>query len=100
MILYAVELEMDASLRDEYLAWLRDHVRAMRALPGFLEARILQPIEPAPAAGRCAFVVHYRLADRAAWEAYLAHDAPRMRAEGIARFGARVHASRRVFEAL
>lgn len=99
MIVYAVQLEMDAGLRDAYLAWLHSHVRAMLALPGFVDADILAGIDPPSPPGRFVATVHYRLRDRAAWDAYLARDAERMRAEGTARFGTRVRAVRRVFEA-
>jgi quinol monooxygenase YgiN len=98
MILYAVELEMAAALRDEYLAWLNEHVREVLALPGFLGADIMVPVEPLPPPGRWIVCVHYRLRDRAAWQAYLVEHAPRMREAGVARFGDRVKATRRVLE--
>lgn len=99
MILYAVELELDAALRDEYRAWLATHVAEMLALPGFIDARVLTRLDPPPPAGRAVFVVHYRLRDRAAFDAYAAGPATRMRAASTARFGDRVRASRRVLEA-
>jgi quinol monooxygenase YgiN len=98
MIVYLVELEMDAALRDEYLAWLRGHVAEMRALPGFLGADIMAPVDPPPAEGRGILYAQYRLRDRGAWQAYLAEHAPRMREAGLARFGDRVKATRRVLE--
>lgn len=98
MILYVVELEMDSVLRDEYLAWLDDHVREMLSLPGFTDAEILVRTEPPPPAGRFVVSAHYRLRDRAAFEAYLANHAARMRAAGLARFGEQVQASRQVLE--
>lgn len=98
MIVYAVELEMDAALSDEYTAWLNGHVREMLALPGFEGAEILTCLEPPTPAGRCVFIVHYRLGDLAAWERYLADHAPRMREAGLARFGDRVRASRQVLQ--
>lgn len=98
MIVYAVELELDAALLDEYLAWLHGHVREMQDLPGFEAAEVLTRLEPPPRAGRCALTVHYRLRDRAAWETYLADHAPRMREAGRVRFGDRISASRRVLE--
>lgn len=100
MIIYLVELEMEAGLRDEYLAWLHEHVREMLALPGFVDAEINARIDPPPPAGRCVACVHYRLRDHAAWEAYLAEHAPRLRAAGIARFGERVRAARTLLETL
>ena len=98
MIVYVVELEMDIALRDEYLAWLGDHAREMRALPGFMDAEILIRREPSPLAGRFIVQAHYRLRDRAAWDDYLAHHASRMREAGLARFGQRVRASRTILE--
>lgn len=98
MILYLVELEMDTSLRDEYMAWLQEHVREMRALPGFTGAEILTSIDPPPPMGRSVVCVQYRLRDRKAWDHYLAEHAPRMREAGRARFGERVRASRRLLE--
>lgn len=100
MIIYVVELDLEAGLRAEYLAWLRTHVAAMLTLPGFLAAEILEHLEPAPPAGRCALTVQYRLRDRADFDAYLRHDAPRMRAAGQARFGTRVRAARQLLEPL
>jgi quinol monooxygenase YgiN len=98
MIVYAVELEMESALRDEYLAWLREHVAEMMTLPGFLGAEILERREPAPAPGCWVVAAHYRLRDRAACDRYLAEHAPRMRAAGLARFGDRVRAARQVLE--
>lgn len=98
MIVYVVELEMDITLRDEYLAWLDGHVHEMLALPGFTGAEILIRSEPPAPAGRFIVQAHYRLRDRAAWEDYLAHHAARMRAAGLARFGQRVRASRTILE--
>lgn len=90
MIVYLVELEMDVALRDGYLAWLRGHVAAMLALPGFLGADIMMPIEPPPPDDRRVVCAQYRLRDRAAGQSYLAEHAPR--------FGDRVKATRRMLE--
>ncbi|MGH8182137.1 MAG: DUF4286 family protein [Rhodanobacteraceae bacterium] len=100
MIVYAVELEMDAALRDEYLAWLDEHVHEMLALPGFIDAEILVRTQPAPPAGRFVVSTHYRLRNRVALDDYLTQHAARMRAAGLARFGERVHASRQILESL
>lgn len=100
MIVYIVELEMDVALRDEYLAWLRGHVVEMLALPGFEGAEILEQHDPPAPAGRWVVAAHYRLRDHATWQDYLAGHAPRMRAAGLARFGQRVLASRRILETL
>lgn len=98
MIVHLVELEMDGALHDEYLAWLREHVAKMLALPGFLGAGIMMPFDPPPPEGRWVLWAQYRLRDHAVRQSYLAEHAPRMRDAGHARFGDRVKATRRVLE--
>jgi antibiotic biosynthesis monooxygenase (ABM) superfamily enzyme len=97
-VVYEVSLDVEAALAAEYRAWLDAHVAQMLALPGFESAQVFDVIEPVDA-GRVAWCVHYRLRDPAALEAYLRDDAPRMRAEGVARFGERFRANRRVLQA-
>lgn len=99
-VVYEVSLEVDAAIEAEYLAWLRAHIDEICALPGFLGAQWLRVEEPAAAAGRFGLCVQYRLRDRAALEDYLREHAPRLRADGVARFGGRFQASRRILQPL
>ena len=93
-VIYEVTLHARAGIADAYLAWLREHVAAMLALQGF-EGAELHALD-VPTAGERGWCVRYRLADRAALDAYLRDHAPRMRAEGIARFGDAFRAERRI----
>lgn len=95
-VIYEVNLDVDTAVRADYLAWLRAHVDEIRALAGFTGAECFEVLDPAPAPGRFALCVQYRLADAAALEAYLRDHAPRLRADGVARFGGRFSATRRV----
>ncbi len=99
-MLYEVTLRVDAAIAADYRAWLDHHVRQMLALPGFLDARVSRVDEPAPGAGEVVFCCHYRLRDAAALDDYLREHAARMRADGVARFGDRFSASRRVLAVL
>lgn len=95
MVTYEVNLQVDAAIAGEYRSWLRAHVAGLLALPGFVDATVFEvrePVEP----DRVGLCVHYRLRDGAALERYLAEDAPRMREQGLARFGGRFSATRRV----
>ena len=84
-VIYEVTVHARADIADAYLQWLREHIARMLALPGFESAELDELIEEAiEERGWC---VRYRLRDRAALDAYLREHAPRMRAEGIARFG-------------
>jgi hypothetical protein len=98
-IVYEVDLELETAIAAEYRAWLDAHVPQLLALPGFVSAEVFEVFEPV-AAGRAGLCVQYRLRDAAALENYLREHAPRMRAEGLARFGERFRASRRVLRAV
>ncbi len=99
-VLYEVELEIDAGIRDAWLRWLDGHVREIVALPGFTGAEAAEVVDPPSAPGTCTVCVRYRLVDGAALQAYLRDHAPRMRADGVARFGERMRARRRVLARL
>lgn len=95
-IIYEVTLHIDASLADGYDRWLRQHVTEMLALPGF-ESAVVHAVEAGPEdAETFSRVVHYQLADRTSFDAYLRNHAQRMREEGLKRFGNRVRANRRI----
>ena len=95
-LVYEVNLEVDAAIAADYRAWLDDHVAQILALPGFTGARIFEVLEPQPPAALVALCVQYTLRGRDDFDAYLREHAPRMRAEGIARFGDRLRANRRL----
>ena len=95
-VVYEVDLWVDAAIADEYRAWLPTHVLELLALPGFLDARIFDVLEPVASDNEIALCVQYTLRDRAALDEYLRLHASRLRAEGIARFGGRFRAQRRV----
>ena len=95
-LVYEVTLEVDAAIAADYRAWLEDHVAQILALPGFTGARIYEVLEPQPPATLVALCVQYTLRGRDDFDAYLREHAPRMRADGVARFGDRFRAERRV----
>ncbi len=99
-VIYEVELEVDRIIEAEYRVWLDAHIAEILALPGFVSARRFERQDPPAAAGRFAICVHYQLLDRAALDAYLSQHAPRLRADGLARFGGRFDARRRILLAM
>jgi hypothetical protein len=96
MLVYEVCVEVEPSVHAEYRAWLGTHVAELLALPGFTGATTFDVLEPLSEDGWRATCVHYRLVDEDALAAYLREHAPRLRADGIARFGTRMRAQRRV----
>jgi hypothetical protein len=99
-VVYEVNLDLDAAIRSDYQAWLDAHVAEICALPGFTGAKMFEVNDPAAAPGRASLCVQYQLRGQAELDQYLAEHAPRLRAEGIARFGGRFSASRRVLAVL
>lgn len=95
-VAYEVNLDIDATIRDAYLAWLGPHMRELCALPGFVDAQLFEVDEPAADAGRVSLCARYLLRDDAALDAYLRDHAPRLRADGESRFGGSFRASRRI----
>lgn len=98
-VLYEVNIEVDASAHDDYRTWLRDHITEILALPGFTGAKLFEILDPPPSAGRIGLCVQYALKDQGALDDYLRDHAPRLRADGLTRFGGRFQASRRVLRA-
>lgn len=96
MIIYEVNLSVDAAIFAPWHAWLVAHVGEMLALPGFESAQVFETVEPAPQQGRRNVCVQYRLIDAAALQRYLRDDAARMRAQGEQRFAGHFSATRRV----
>jgi quinol monooxygenase YgiN len=98
-VLYEVNLQVRQDIADAYLEWLHAHVAEMVQLPGFLDARISRD-GAADEGGPLRLCCHYRLRDAAALDAYLREHAPRMREDGVRRFGDGFSASRRVLDVI
>ena len=95
-VIYEVEARVDPSIVGEFDAWLPGHVREVIACQGFTGAEMQRPVGETPA-GEILRRTQYRVGSMAALERYLEQDAPRLRADGTARFGEKVVFSRRLF---
>ena len=87
MVVYEVNLEFDVAIAAAYREWLEAHMREMLALPGFRSAQVHEVVDPLPTAGRLGLCVRYQFSDLAALETYQREHAPRLRADGLQRFG-------------
>ena len=95
MIVYEVRVSVEAAIAQDYRAWLDTHIHEILAIPGFQEAELLREVDDGD---RVVWTIRYHLDSRDALEAYLRDHAPRLRADGQARFGNRFTATRRVLE--
>lgn len=96
MVIYEVNLFVQRAIEREYRDWLMPHIAEILTLPGFVRAELFEVLEPVPAAEEVALCTRYHLRDRTALQDYFRDHAPRLRADGIARFGDRFRAERRV----
>jgi hypothetical protein len=93
-VLYEVNLDADAAIEGPFDTWLRDHIADVLQFDGFLSAEILS--DDTAVEGRIRRIVLYRLRNQAALDAYLRDHAPRMRAQGVEKFGDSFRSERRV----
>lgn len=94
-IIYEVNLSVQPEIEAEYRAWLVDHIGEILALPGFIGAQSFD-VQQDASISTIAICVQYRLESQAALDDYLQQHAPRLRADGITKFGDRFSATRRV----
>jgi Domain of unknown function (DUF4286) len=94
-IIYEVNIFAQRDIEAEYRAWLIRHMAEILALPGFIDAQCFE-VQQDNNADDVALCVQYRLQSQAALDNYFEQHAPRLRADGIAKFGSRFRATRRV----
>ncbi|MFI4918878.1 MAG: DUF4286 family protein [Legionellales bacterium] len=97
MVIYEVNLAIDADIYPEFQLWLKTHAKEMLQFPGFINASILKP-ENEEVSGQEKLTVQYQLESRGALDVYFTEFAPKMRGDGIALFKDRFSAERRIFE--
>ncbi len=97
-VIYEVTLHASNAVTSDFFAWLRGHIAAMLDIPG-IEAFELHALETGSTTDR-SWCVRYRMSDGGALDGYLCDHAPRMRGEGLARFGDAFRAERRILTPL
>lgn len=89
MIIYEVNLQVKAEIYQEFKSWLQKHVDEMLEIEGFVKAQTFTFDETS-------FSVHYSVESPEALESYFTNHAPRMRQDGLDRFGENFSANRRI----
>lgn len=87
MLIYNVTINVDVSVRDAWLEWMRGvHIPQMLATGKFREARLCR-VRVEEELGGETYAVQYLTPDEKLLEAYYREDAARMRQDGLERFG-------------
>lgn len=93
VVCYEVTIDVLRKRAEEFRVWLRAHVSEMLDVNGIQHAVAWEP--PCPEPSELRFVVLYLLDSQESLDRYLHEDAPRMRADGMNRFGTSMRAQRR-----
>ncbi|MGJ3500514.1 hypothetical protein PsalN5692_00398 [Piscirickettsia salmonis] len=102
MVIYQVNLNIDANIFNEYKAWLIPHMQEMLSFPGFLQADLCDDIETdininneIPTQNLTAL---YLLDSEQSLQYYFDHCAKPMRDDGIKKFGNHFRATRNILK--
>jgi len=91
MVLYEVNLSIDASVYDDYLQWLKLHIAEILKINGFVGAKTYFLQEDTHQV-----IVVYKIKSQADLTNYLENHAAHFRQDALNRFGEKVKATRRI----
>ena len=94
MLLYEVNIQVDADAAEEMAVWMKAHIREMLGFDGFASATWY--FHDPDADGRQQWSIHYHVAGWKHLNDYFERHAAAMRQEGVDHFGGRFSANRRV----
>lgn len=95
MVIYEVNLTLNAEIFNAFYAWLPEHMQQILQHPGFLSAE-MGVIEQQDESHKKQIRVSYTIDHYDHLQDYLTHHAPNMRADAIKQFGDQFSATRRV----
>lgn len=96
MIIYNVTINVDKSIHNDWLAWIKEHIPQVLATGKFKEAKLTKVLVEDDETET--YSVQYRAHSREALDAYYADDADRLRADGFKRFADKMLAFRTELE--
>ncbi|TDU43288.1 uncharacterized protein DUF4286 [Gelidibacter sediminis] len=97
MIIYNVTSNVAASVHDQWLVWIKEHIPHVLATGHFTEAKLTK-VMVEEHEGATTYSVQYRAKSREALENYYLNDADRLRGEALKMFGNKVLAFRTELE--
>lgn len=94
MLIYEVSLEVERSIEDSFREWIVPHAEEVVATGKFTHFKVL---EAGTTSDKFRVCVQYFAKSQENIDEYLAEDAPRLREDGLKKFGSKFTATRRVF---
>ncbi len=97
MIIYNVTLNIDESIHDEWLSWIKEHIPQVLATGKFKKAKLTKVLVEEELGG-VTYSVQYTAFSRESLDAYYKEDAERLRQEGLKLFADKMLAFRTELE--
>ena len=86
MVIYNVTSNINASIHEKWLNWIKEHIPHVLATGHFTEAKLTKVLVEDPD-GSVTYSVQYRAKSREALENYYKNDADQLRQIGLQNFG-------------
>jgi len=93
MIIYNVTVNIDQSVHDEWLTWIKNHIPQVLATGKFDKATLTKVLVEEDMGG-VTYSIQYRSHSREALDAYYKEDAEKLRNDGLKKFADKVLAFR------
>jgi len=97
MIIYNVTINIDKSIHNEWLTWIKEHIPKVLATGKFIEAKLTKVLVEEEN-GATTYAVQYRAKSREDLEAYYKEDAEKLKQDGSSRFADKMLAFRTELE--
>lgn len=97
MIIYNVTANIDESIHDEWLKWIKEHIPQVLATGKFIEAKLTKVLVEEEMGG-VTYSIQYRAKSREDLDKYYKFDAERLRGEGLMKFADKMLAFRTELE--
>ncbi|WP_033957292.1 DUF4286 family protein [Psychroserpens jangbogonensis] len=93
MYIYNVTVNVEDSIHDEWLLWIKEHIPQVLSTGKFDKATLTKVLVEEEMGGQT-YSVQYRSYSREALDAYYKEDAERLRSEGLKKFAGKLIAFR------
>lgn len=85
MIIYNITANIDQSIHDEWLTWIKEHIPQVLATGKFMEAKLTKILVEEEMGGT-SYSIQFKAISREALDDYYAQDADKLRQEGLEKF--------------
>ena len=99
MIIYNVTVNIDDSVHNEWLTWIKEHIPQVLATGKFTEAKLTKVLVEEEMGGQT-YSIQYKSYSREALDAYYRDDAENLKTDGLKRFGDKMLAFRTELEVI